>query len=165
MIITTTTTTTPTTIIKWLFLNCIFNDYILRTLQCVYASSMHCKDPAVSVRKSQDTGNIQKPACTKGYIWEWCANGSTDQSHLRMRHLLRTGQNIGKVPRAFDEWMCVLYKCLISQSINETLTLRRSPICRGLSSASLARCSVQLKMSRKRRTSLCMPIFFRHLST
>jgi hypothetical protein len=24
------------------------------------------KDPAVSVRKSQDCGNIQKPACTKG---------------------------------------------------------------------------------------------------
>jgi hypothetical protein len=26
---------------------------------------MHYKDPAVSVVKSQDCGNIQKPACTK----------------------------------------------------------------------------------------------------
>jgi hypothetical protein len=37
-------------------------------VQCVYAfrtSSTHYKDPAVSVRKSQDCGNIQKPACTK----------------------------------------------------------------------------------------------------
>jgi hypothetical protein len=34
-------------------------------VQCVYAfrtSSTHCKDPAVSVCKSQDCGNIQKPS-------------------------------------------------------------------------------------------------------
>jgi hypothetical protein len=33
---------------------------------------------------------------------EWCANGSTDQSHLRMRHLLRTSHNIGQAPWACD---------------------------------------------------------------
>jgi hypothetical protein len=27
-------------------------------------SNTHYKDPAVSVRKSQDCGNIQKPACS-----------------------------------------------------------------------------------------------------
>jgi hypothetical protein len=41
--------------------------------------------------------------------WEWCANGSTDQSHLRMWHLLRTGQNIGQAPWAFDRMdMCAV---------------------------------------------------------
>jgi hypothetical protein len=44
------------------------NKMINRGLVCVYAfrtSSTHYKDPAVSVHKSQDCGNIQKPACTK----------------------------------------------------------------------------------------------------
>jgi hypothetical protein len=40
---------------------------------------------------------------------EWCANGSTDQPHLRMWHLLRTGQNIGQAPWAFDRMdMCAI---------------------------------------------------------
>jgi hypothetical protein len=40
---------------------------------------------------------------------EWCANGSTDQSHLRMWHLLRTGQNIGQARWAFDRMdMCAI---------------------------------------------------------
>ena len=38
---------------------------------------------------------------------EWCANGSTDQSHLRMWHLLRTGENIGQAWWAFNNWMYV----------------------------------------------------------
>jgi hypothetical protein len=48
--------------------------YALRT------SSTHYKDPAVSVRKSQDCGNIQKPACTKVRKWgKWkdAPRGST----------------------------------------------------------------------------------------
>jgi hypothetical protein len=48
---------------------------------------------------------------------EWCANGSTDQSHLRMWHLLRTGQNIGQAPWAFDRMqMCATQ--VFNQSIN-----------------------------------------------
>jgi hypothetical protein len=40
------------------------------------------------------------PKFSKGKM-EWCANGSTDQCHLRMWHPLRTGQNIGQAPSAF----------------------------------------------------------------
>jgi hypothetical protein len=50
--------------------------------------------------------NQHAPKFSKGKM-EWCANGSTDQSRLRMWLLLRTGQNIGQAPRAFrtmDMW-------------------------------------------------------------
>jgi hypothetical protein len=52
--------------------------------------------------------NQHAPKFSKGKM-EWCANGSTDQSHLRMWHLLRTGQNIGQAPWAFDKMdMCAI---------------------------------------------------------
>jgi hypothetical protein len=59
--------------------------------------------------------NQHAPKFSKGKI-EWCANGSTDQSHLRMWHLVRTGQNIGQAPWAFDrmENGYVHYKSVLS---------------------------------------------------
>jgi hypothetical protein len=43
--------------------------------------------------------------------WEWCADGSSGQSCLRMWHLLRTG-HIGQTPWAFDRMgALMLYKC------------------------------------------------------
>jgi hypothetical protein len=49
---------------------------------------MHYKDPAVSVRNSQDCGNLGKPACTKVLRREKGIDvplaESTDQSHLGM---------------------------------------------------------------------------------
>jgi hypothetical protein len=90
------------------------NSHVLRMrrwneVQCVYAfrtSSTDYKDPAVSVRK--------KPACTeviKQGKWEWCAYGSTDQSHLRMWHLLRTSQNIGQAPWTSDRMDMCAKRC------------------------------------------------------
>jgi hypothetical protein len=96
--------------------------------------------PAVSVPKSQDCGNIQKPAVhapkfSKGKM-EWYANGSTDQSHLRMWHLLRTGQNICQAPWAFDRIdMCAIkvFNQSINQSINHTHAQRALVLCCQLS--------------------------------
>jgi hypothetical protein len=48
---------------------------------------------------------------------EWCANGSNDQSHLRVWHL-RRGLNIGQAPWAFDRMdMCAMK--VFNQSINQ----------------------------------------------
>jgi hypothetical protein len=59
------------------------------------------------------------PKFSKGKM-EWCANGSTDQSHLRMWHLLRTRQNIGQAPWAFDRMdMCTIK--VFYQSINQSI--------------------------------------------
>jgi hypothetical protein len=96
------------------------SDETINRVQCVYAfrtSSTHYKDPAVSVRKSQDCGNIQKPAYTKVLKRE---NGrmrleaAPDQSNPRMWHLLRAGQNIGQAPWAFDSMdMCAIKKSVL----------------------------------------------------
>jgi hypothetical protein len=60
--------------------------------------------------------NQHAPQFSKGKT-EWCANGSTDQCHLRMWHLLWTGQNIGQAPWAFDRMDTCAIK-VFSQSIN-----------------------------------------------
>jgi hypothetical protein len=73
----------------------------------IRTSRTHYKDPAASVCKSQDCGNIQKPACTKGkmrIMRQW-----QQWSHLRMWRLLRTGQNICQAPWALDrKYMCTI---------------------------------------------------------
>jgi hypothetical protein len=68
-------------------------------------SSTHCTEIlqslCVSHKIVETYRNQHAPKFSKGKM-EWCANGSTDQSHLRMWHLLKTGQNIGQAPWAFD---------------------------------------------------------------
>jgi hypothetical protein len=50
------------------------------------------------------------------YDGQWCANGSTDQSNLRMWHLLRIGHSIGQASWAFDRInMCAIL--VFNQSI------------------------------------------------
>jgi hypothetical protein len=66
-------------------------------------SSFYCKVPVHVHNYSQ--------ICKK---MEWCANGSTDQSHLRMWHLLRTGQNIGQAPWSFDMCAIKVYYIIIN---------------------------------------------------
>jgi hypothetical protein len=74
--------------------------------------------------------NQHAPKFSKGKM-EWCANGSTDQSHLRMWHLLRTGQNIGQAPWAFDRMDMCAIKVFnqINQSINQSILVGLTAAC------------------------------------
>jgi hypothetical protein len=47
--------------------------------------------------------NLQRAPKFSKSKWEGCANGSTDQSHLRMWHLLRTGQAPKSPPPVYYE--------------------------------------------------------------
>jgi hypothetical protein len=74
--------------------------------------------------------NQHAPKFKKGK-WEWCTNGSTDQSHLRMQHLLRTGQKIGQTPWAFDRMdMCAIK--VFNQSINQPINQSIKPLVASL---------------------------------
>jgi hypothetical protein len=70
--------------------------------------------------------NQHAPKLSKGK-WEWRANGSTDQSHLRKWHLLRTGQNIVQAPCAFDRMDMCAIKVFNQSKINQTYWSCRSP--------------------------------------
>jgi hypothetical protein len=75
--------------------------------------------------------NQHAPKFSKGKR-EWCANGSTDQPHCRMWHLLRTGQNIGQTTWAFDRMdMCAIK--VFNQSINQSIRfIKRCQLCPGI---------------------------------
>jgi hypothetical protein len=73
---------------------CTHSEYQARTIKIL-------QPLCVSHKIVETYRNQHAPMFSKGKM-EWCANGSTDQYHLRMWHLLRTGQNIGQAPWAFD---------------------------------------------------------------
>jgi hypothetical protein len=82
----------------WPFSLCNAENLTIKILQSLCVSHK-----IVETYRNQHAPSSQKEN------WEWCANDSTDQSHLRIWHLLRTGQNIGKAPLAFDRmWISAL---------------------------------------------------------
>jgi hypothetical protein len=88
---------------------CTHSEHQARTIKIL--QSLCVSHKIVETYRSQHA-----PKFSKGKM-EWCTNGSTDQSHLRMWHLLRTGQNIGQAPWAFDRMdMCAIK--VFNQSIN-----------------------------------------------
>jgi hypothetical protein len=73
----------------------------------------HLQSLCVSHKIVETYRNQHAQKFSKGKM-KWCANGSTDQSHLRMWHFLGTGQNIGKAPWAFDRMDMCAIKVILS---------------------------------------------------
>jgi hypothetical protein len=93
---------------------CTHSEHQARTINLL-------QSPCVSHKIVETYRNQHAPKNSKRKM-EWCANGSTDQSHLRVWHLLRTGQNIGQAPWAFDNMdMCAIK--VFNQSIKANLVL------------------------------------------
>jgi hypothetical protein len=83
---------------------------LIKTIKIHTKLSLPLSPPSLCVsHKIVETyRNQHAPSSQKGKM-EWCANGSNDQSHLGMRHILKTGQNIGQAPWAFDRMdMCTI---------------------------------------------------------
>jgi hypothetical protein len=100
---------------KLRFSVCTYSEHQARTIKIL--QSLWVSHKIVETYRNQHAPNF-----SKGKM-EWCASGSTDKSHLRMWHLLRTGQHIGQAPWAFDRMdMCAIK--VFYQSINQSLTTR-----------------------------------------
>jgi hypothetical protein len=89
----------------------------------VYAfrtSSMHYKDPAVSVRVTRLWKHTETSMHQSSQKGKWNDAPMVALTSLRMWHLLRTGQNTGQAPWAFDR----MDMCAIPLLTSRSVTLR-----------------------------------------